>query len=412
MFKKTLLYLGLLASLAAHAAGLPVKIGVDAEFGHKTSTSAQAVEQGIQIAIDEINQGGGVLGGLPLELVKRDNRAITAIGKDNLRELAALPDMVAVFGGKFSPVYVECLPVAHELGILLLDPWGSADLITDHTYRPSYTFRLSLKDAWAAPAMLAFAKDTYRADSVGVLLPNTAWGRSNQAALQQNALRQNVKLVGERWYNWGDTSLLRQYQDLRAAGAQVIVLIANEVEGAMLVRELAGLPAAQRLPIVSHWGITGGQFAHLAGDALTHVQLTVIQTFSFMNNDSPVARRVLAAARRLYGIENAAQMHSPVGVAQAYDLTHLLARAINKAGSTDRKKIRDAMEQLGPYQGLVQKYAVPFTPQRHEALSPANIIFTRYTDDDQLIPFKKGKPTHPRVPHSDESVPPETGLAQ
>ena len=55
MFKKTLLYLGLLASLAAHAAGLPVKIGVDAEFGHKTSTSAQAVEQGIQIAIDEIN---------------------------------------------------------------------------------------------------------------------------------------------------------------------------------------------------------------------------------------------------------------------------------------------------------------------------------------------------------------------
>ena len=396
MFKKTLLYLGLLASLAAHAAGLPVKIGVDAEFGHKTSTSAQAVEQGIQIAIDEINQGGGVLGGRPLELVKRDNRAITAIGKDNLRELAAIPDMVAVFGGKFSPVYVECLPVAHELGILLLDPWGSADLITDHTYRPSYTFRLSLKDAWAAPAMLAFAKDTYRADSVGVLLPNTAWGRSNQAALQQNALRQNVKLVGERWYNWGDTSLLRQYQDLRAAGAQVIVLIANEVEGAMLVRELAGLPAAQRLPIVSHWGITGGQFAHLAGDALTHVQLTVIQTFSFMNNDSPVARRVLAAARRLYGIENAAQMHSPVGVAQAYDLTHLIARAINKAGSTDRKKIRDAMEQLGPYQGLVQKYAVPFTPQRHEALSPANIIFTRYTDDDQLIPFKKGKPTHPR----------------
>lgn len=244
--------------------------------------------------------------------------------------------------------------------------------------------------------MLAFAKDTYRADSVGVLLPNTAWGRSNQAALQQNALRQNVKLVGERWYNWGDTSLLRQYQDLRAAGAQVIVLIANEVEGAMLVRELAGLPAAQRLPIVSHWGITGGQFAHLAGDALTHVQLTVIQTFSFMNNDSPIARRVLAAARRLYGIENAAQMHSPVGVAQAYDLTHLIARAINKAGSTDRKKIRDAMEQLGPYQGLVQKYAVPFTPQRHEALSPANIIFTRYTDDDQLIPFKKGKPTHPR----------------
>lgn len=172
------------------------------------------------------------------------------------------------------------------------------------------------------------------------------------------------------------------------------MLIANEVEGAMLVRELAQLPEDQRLPIVSHWGITGGEFALLAGDALNHVQLTVIQTFSFVNNETPVALRVLAAARRLYGIESATQIRSPVGVAHAYDLTHLLARAINKAGSTDRKRIRDAMEQLGPYQGLVQKYAVPFTPQRHEALSPANVIFAHYTDDDKLIPFKKGKPAH------------------
>lgn len=396
MFKKALFCLGLLASLAARGAGLPVRIGLDAEFGHKTSTSAQAVEQGIRIAIDEINDAGGVLGGRPLELVKRDNRAITAIGKDNLRELAAQPDMVAVFGGKFSPVYVECLPVAHQLGILLLDPWGSADTIIDHDYRPSYTFRLSLKDAWAAPALLAFARDTYRARHVGVLLPNTAWGRSNQAALQKNARQQNVTLVGERWYNWGDTSLLGQYQALRSAGSEAIVLIANEVEGALLVREIARLPEDQRLPIISHWGITGGEFTQLAGDALEHVQLSVIQTFSFINNEAPVARRVLAAAKRLYGIENAAQVRSPVGLAHAYDLTHLLARAINKAGSTDRKKVRDAMEQLGPYQGLVQKYAVPFTQQRHEALSAANVIFARYTEDDKLIPLKKGKPVHPK----------------
>ena len=40
----------------------PVFIGLDAEFGHTSSTSAQAVQQGMQIAIDEINQAGGVLG--------------------------------------------------------------------------------------------------------------------------------------------------------------------------------------------------------------------------------------------------------------------------------------------------------------------------------------------------------------
>jgi len=78
-------------------------------------------------------------------------------------------------------------------------------------------------------------------------------------------------------------------------------------------------------------------------------------------------------------------------VAHAYDLTHLLARAINKAGSTDRRKIRDALEQLEPYDGLIQRYAQPFSPKRHEALSPERIFMARYAQDGTLerIPWSK-----------------------
>jgi hypothetical protein len=72
----------------------------------------------------------------------------------------------------------ECVPVAQELRIPLLDPWGSADPITDNGYRPSCSFRLSLKDGWAGPAFLAYARDTLHTRQVGVLLLNAAWGRS------------------------------------------------------------------------------------------------------------------------------------------------------------------------------------------------------------------------------------------
>lgn len=379
------------AALAAN----PVLIGLDAEFGHKTSTSARAVQQGIEIAIEEINQAGGVLGGRPLKLVTRDNRSITAVGLDNLRELAALPDLVGVFGGKFSPVYVESLPVVHELGIPLLNPWGSADQITDHDYRPSYTFRLSLKDAWAGPAFIAFAQKQHKAQRLGVLLPNTAWGRSNQAALQKALPGTGVSLVGQRWYNWGDTSLIAAYQELRAAGAQAIVLVANETEGAILVKEVAALPEAQRLPIISHWGVTGGDFARMCGDALDKVDFAVIQTYSFVGQTGPTARRVLAALKRRFGIDSAEAVTSPVGVAHAYDLTHLLAMAIRKAGSTDRRRIRDALEHLGPYDGLLQRYPVPFTPTRHDALSARNVFFARYTAADHLIPIGPPRPPSP-----------------
>lgn len=381
----------LVASLllpAAFASG-PVYIGLDAEFGHRTSTSAQAVRQGIQVAIDEINQAGGVLGGRKLELVTRDNRSVTAIGMDNLRELAALPDLVAVFGGKYSPIYIETLPVAHELGVPLLDPWGSADGIIDHSFRPSFSFRLSLKDSWAGPAFLRFAKQQHKATRVGVLLPNTAWGRSNQAALDKAAPGAGVAILGHRWYNWGDPSLLVQYGELRAAGALAIVFVGNEVEGALLAREIASLPADQRLPVVSHWGVTGGEFARLAGAALHQIDFAVIQTYSFVGDDSPAARRVLAALRRHFGIEGAEQVKSPVGVAHAYDLTHLLAKAVNRAGSTDRRRVRDALEQLGPHDGLVRRYAKPFAPDRHEALSAEQVFFARYTADDRLVPIDR-----------------------
>ena len=364
----------------------PVLIGLDAEFGHPTSTSAQAIQQGIEIAIEEINQAGGVLNGRQLALVTRDNRSVTAIGVDNLRELATLKDMTAVFGGKFSPVYIECLPLAHHLGILLLDPWGSADPITDHGYRPSFTFRLSLKDAWAGPAFVRFAQTQYDATRLGLLLPNTAWGRSNQAAIAQAARDTGAKLVGERWYNWGDASLATQYRELHMAGAQAIILVANEAEGALLVREVAALPAEERLPLISHWGITGGNFARLAGDALRQVEFSVIQTYSFIGQQTPAARRVLTALRKKYGIEAAGTVQSPVGVAHAYDLTHLLARAINRAGSTNPHRIRAAMEQLEAYDGLIQRYGKPFTASRHDALSAKNVFFARYTPDGQLIP--------------------------
>ncbi len=379
----------LVASLllpAAFASG-PVYVGLDAEFGHKTSTSAQAVQQGMQVAIDEINRAGGVLGGRKLALVTRDNRSVTAIGVDNLRELAALPDLVAVFGGKYSPIYIEALPVAHELGVPLLDPWGSADGIIDHAFRPSFSYRLSLKDSWAGPAFLRFAKKQHKATRVGVLLPNTAWGRSNQAALDKAAPDAGVAIMAHRWYNWGAPSLLDQYGELRATGALAIIFVGNEVEGALLAREIASLPAAQRLPVVSHWGVTGGDFAKLAGASLHQIDFAVIQTYSFVGDDSPTARRVLAALRRDFGIDGAEQVKSPVGVAHAYDLTHLLAKAVNRAGSTDRRRVREALEQLGPHEGLVRRYARPFSPERHEALTADQVFFARYLADDRLVPI-------------------------
>jgi branched-chain amino acid transport system substrate-binding protein len=369
------------------AAGEPVLVGVDAEFSDATSTSDDAIRLGIRLAIEEINAAGGVLGGRPLKLVERDNRSVPARGVANAKEFAGMTDLVAFFCGKFSPVAMDHAKVANESGLVMLDPWAAADKIVDNGANPNYVFRLSLRDSIAVSALLknARARNLLR---VGVLAPNSGWGRSSLAAAEAYAATtgDRMKIVATQWYNWGGEKSLRdRYAALRTAGAQVLLLVANEPEGATLMREMGELPETERMPVVSHWGITGGDFVSLSAGALSKIDLAVVQTFSLAEGKSPAARRATEEAMKLFNVDHPAKIYSGAGVIHAYDLTRMLALAINRAGSTDRAAIRAAMEKLRNVDGMVRRYAQPFTETRHEALEEGDLFLARYTTDGRLL---------------------------
>lgn len=364
----------------------PVQIGLDAEFSLDNSLSAQAIELGLRIALAEINAQGGVLGGRPLELVTRDNGSIPARGIKNIREFAQMPDLVAVFGGRFSPVLLEELPAVKETGLILMAPWSSADPITQNSLIPNPVFRLSLQDSLAVPKMLQFSAQR-GLGKVGLLLTNTGWGRSNKAAADRYAkTHKTPTIVHTAWYNFKDTSLVDRYESLLKAGATAVILVANDDEAALLVREIAALPVERRVPILSHWGVAGGLFTEQAGPALSQVDFTIIQTFSFFKARPAALARFFASAKA-FGLEKPVDVRAPTGVAHAYDLTHLLALAINLAGSTDRNKVRDALERIPHYEGLIKTYDRPFSPTVHDALGPEQLLMTRYRPDGALVPL-------------------------
>jgi branched-chain amino acid transport system substrate-binding protein len=366
----------------------PVRIGLDGEFGLTNSTSAESIERGIRTAVDEVNRAGGVLGGRMLELVTKEHRSIPARGIRNIQEFAAMPELVAVFGGRFSPVVIEELPLLKETKTLFLAPWSSADAIVKNGMEPNYIFRLSLRDSLAMPFLLKHA-GAIGAKKVGLLLTNTAWGRSNLASAERYfATGGTPPAVATVWYNWRDKSLIDKYEALERAGAEAVVLVANDDEAAILVKEVAALPKERRMAIISHWGITGGDFVGQAGEALHQVNLHVIQTFSFFKADPERVARVLDTTKRLFGIERAEDIVSPVGFAHAYDLTHILARAIELAGTTQRDAVRDALEKVEGYQGLVKRFDHPFTATQHEALSQDELLMARYNAAGVLVPIE------------------------
>ena len=189
------------------------------------------------------------------------------------------------------------------------------------------------------------------------------------------------------WFNWGESNFTPHLDRIRAANADVILLVANAPEGKLIIQSMA--QQGEPLPLVSHWGITGGDLWQEVNTDLSRLDLLFLQTFSYLPPQNERAAAFVEKYFTRYNIDTPPKMRAPVGVAHAYDLTHLLAMAIEKAGSTEREKVRDAMEQLSNYSGVVKNYVQPFSPTRHDALDQSDFFLARYDEYGRIVKYEE-----------------------
>lgn len=388
-WRRLLLCLVFCVGAASAAAPPPIIVGLDADLSAGSAQAGEAIRRGALIAIAEINAAGGLLGGRRLELLAKDHRGVPPRSTDNLGEFATTANLVAVLGGLHSPAIIQNHKLIHDQQLIMLVPWAAATAVVDHAYSPNYVFRVSVRDQFAGPYLSAQAlAQGHR--RLGLLLERTGWGRGNEAAIREALAKKGLEPAAVQWFNLGDSDLMPAILALEEAGADALILVANAPEGAAAVAALAKRPADRRLPVIAHWGITGGRFPELAGEALPAVDLRVLQTFSFVDARRKPARAVLRRYREMFGVDRPEAIPAPVGTAQAYDLVHLLALAIRKAGSIERSRVRSALEHLPSYAGLIRDYQPPFTPQRHEALSIDDFRLARYGAEGNLLPAAGG----------------------
>ncbi len=371
-------------------AGSPIIVGLDTDMSSVAAQGGQAIKRGALIAIHELNAKGGVLG-RKFELRVKDHRGNPARGIDNIDDFAADPNVVAVLGGVHTPVALRELPTIHRHGIPYLSPWAAGTPIIDNGYKPNFAFRLSVRDQHAGSFLVeqALAQGYSRP---ALLLEQTPWGQSNKKAITTALKERSRPEPVVEWFHWGADDLMPQLNTFKGAQADVIILVSNAPEGALLVNTLAALPEDQRLPIISHWGITGGNFPAVAGPALGKIQLSFLQTFSFFNAyDQDQADRVLGHYCRLFNVCDPKDVTASVGLAHAYDLVHILAQAIELAGGTDRTEVRDALERVRDYSGLTRHFEQPFTPLRHDALDATSFQLGYYDEKGTIFPIRTAR---------------------
>jgi branched-chain amino acid transport system substrate-binding protein len=247
-------------------------------------------------------------------------------------------------------------------------------------------FRVSAVDDLVDIKLLKYAHDRFGAKKAGLMLINNPWGQSNEQGLvAASKADRSVEIAGIEKFENNDVDMIPQLARLRALGADSIILVVNAPPGAQVMKSRERM--GWTVPVISHWGISGGRFPELAG--ATAGDAYFIQTYSFYGPQGPVGKKVLAALAKQYPqIKGPGDVIAPVGTANAYDAIHLLALGIEQAGSTDSDAIRIALEDLKrPYEGLIKTYTKPFSSSEHDALGPQDYVMVHY-EGEEVVPVQ------------------------
>jgi branched-chain amino acid transport system substrate-binding protein len=374
---------GLALAVAAPAmANEPIKIGLVTALSGQSALAGEAITRGMQVAIDEINAKGGLLGGRKLELVRRDDEANPAKGVVAARELIYREKVAVVFGGLDTPVSMAIVPLMNQEKVPFMGPWAAGTGITQNGAKPNFAFRVSAVDEIVDVGMLAYAQKTFKTAKPGLILVNNPWGESNEKGLKAAMAAKGVTPAGVEKFEANDVDMVPQLTRLKAAGADTLFMVGNVGPSAQVVKSLERM--GWKVPIVSHWGPAGGRFTELAGAMAKDVHF--VQTYSFFGKQSPVGERVIKAMVAKYpNVKGPGDISPAVGVANAYDAMHLTALAIQAAGSTKGDEIRQGFYKIDKFEGLIKTYAKPFTPEVHDAVQANDYVWAQFLDN-RIVP--------------------------
>ena len=371
-----------IGAVSVHAVE-PIKVGLVAALSGQSAKSGEAITRGLTIAIDEINEAGGVLG-RPIELIRRDDESNPSKGLLASRELIQREKVSVLFGGLDTPVSLAIVPVINQLKIPFMGVWAAGTPITKNGAKENYAFRVSAVDEVVDEALVQYGVDKYAMKKPGMILINNPWGESNEKGLKEALASRGIEYTGIERIESSDLDVIPQLSRLKEKGTDTLFMVANVAPSAQVVKSLERM--GWDVPVVSHWGPAGGRFGELAGPTADRVHF--IQTFTFTDTQSGKSGEIFKKLQvKFPEIKSIANVTPAVGIANAYDAMHLTALAIEKAGSTKGKDIRNGYYAIGEYDGLIKSYNKPFDKEQHDAIGANDYLFTHFVDN-QIVPVK------------------------
>jgi branched-chain amino acid transport system substrate-binding protein len=327
------------STCSAAEAAQPIKIGAIFSVTGPASFLGAPESKTAKMLVDKINASGGVLG-QKLELIIKDTSGSPEKAVSFAKQLIEEDKVLAIIGPSTSGETMQIKKLCEENQMILVS-CAAADAIVNPLAK--YVFKTPQKDSQAATWIYRTMK-AQGINKIAVLTGNDGFGASGKKQLEELAKTEGIEIVANEVYDKQATDLTDILTKVKSTpGVQAVVNWSIVPAQSIVAKNMKQL--GMNMPLFQSHGFGNRKYIEQAGVAAEGIlfpcgRLLVVEELP----DSHPQKKLLATYKKDY--EAAYQEDVSTFGGHAYDAILIVTEALKQAGTTDRDKVRDAIENL------------------------------------------------------------------
>jgi branched-chain amino acid transport system substrate-binding protein len=324
------------SSTSGEKDGETIKIGANLELSGGVASYGQSIQEGLKLAIEEINKEG--IDGKKLELVTFDNKSDAAEATNGAIKLISQDKVSAIVGAATSTNTLAQVEIAQKNKTPLITPTGTNATITSKDgVLNDFVFRTCFIDPFQGTVAANFASTDLKVKNAAIIIDSSSdYSKGLAASFQKSFEGNGGKVVAEEAYIAKDTDFNAILTNIKAKNPEFIFLPGFYEEVGLIIKQARALGID--VPIMGGDGWDSPTLVDIAGaDPLNNTFIT--NHYSSGDSDPKVQDFVKAFEGKYDG-------KSPDAFAAlGYDTAYYIADAVKRAGSGDPEKIKKALEE-------------------------------------------------------------------
>lgn len=355
-----------------------IRVGVNYELTGETATYGTNLNDGVMLAIEEINANGGVLG-KEIEPIVIDNKSDATEVANVSTRLTTRENVVALLGPATSGSTKAAIPAAMQNKIPLISGSATADDVTldANGNVKEYAFKTCFNDSFQGVIMAQFAYNDLGLKKASVLADTTSdYAQGLSKAFQETFTELGGEVLKVEAYAAGDTDFKAVLTNLKGTNPEFLYVPGYYEEVGLIVRQAREL--GLDVPILGGDGYESPKLLELAGKS-------ALNDIYYSSHYSPAddSEKVLEFKKSFKEKYN---KEPDAFNALGYDMGYLLADAIERAGEADSEKIKVALEETDGFEGITGTLTID---EKHNPIKSVTIIEIK---DGEPIFLKKLDP--------------------